>query len=1000
MPVARQVWFAFGTVCAILLAIGGLLFFGLRAIERGNQHEQSRALKKLAVIDDLAQDVGQLQADVTREGLASDINELNFLDQRIRSLEETNAAEFRDFQSYLEHAAERQAYDDVMRARKLYWEQTQLVMALDRANQDAEATKLILAKQAPAYDHLVEAVNKLIEHVEGDANDSAAAMTALISTIRIVGDCLVAVAILIVLGAGFAVARVARRLKEDNRLLEIEVGERKRAEDQLGWKTALLEAQLNSSPDGILVLDEMGRKILQNQRTVDLLRLPKHIVDDPDGEKQLQWVLGRAKDRAQLIEYVKYIRSNPTETKRDEVEFQDGLILDRYSAPVIGTDGKSYGRIWAFRDITERRRGEEQLRLKSALLEAQLNATIDGILIVDKDRKMVLQNQRLLEMFKMSSHIADEAGDEKRLQWVIDLVKDPERFTQKVHYLYAHSDEVSSDEVELVDGRILDRYSAPVIGKNNEYYGRIWTFRDMTERKREADKLRDSDEKFRQLAENINDVFWMTSPDLQQVLYVSPAYEQVWGRSAAKAVENPREWSDAILPEERERVFAAFGQLMVSVPSVSAEFQIARPGGELRCIHSRGFQVRDAAGKVIRLTGVASDITERKKLEARSFQAQKMETVGKLAGGIAHEFNSILTAIIGQCEMMQSELPPEGALAKSAVEINQAATRAAALTRQLLAYGRKQFLQPELLDFNRVIAGMDSVFRLLMGGNVATQIIPTSDLKTVMADAGQIEQVILNIVINARDAMPNGGRLILETANVSFEEESVGRYAELKPGEYVMLAITDTGAGMSEQVKARLFEPFFTTKGVGQGTGLGLSTCYGIIKQSGGHISAYSEVGRGSTFKIYLPQAEQQKKAPVERPSSPGMPRGTETIMLVEDDPALREMATTLLRRLGYTVWPAANGVEALSLKQQRTVGHIDLLLTDVVMPHMSGKELADRVEALFPHTKILFTSAYTESAIVQQGVLNKGVVLLQKPFTPSALARKVREVLEQTKQA
>lgn len=231
--------------------------------------------------------------------------------------------------------------------------------------------------------------------------------------------------------------------------------------------------------------------------------------------------------------------------------------------------------------------------------------------------------------------------------------------------------------------------------------------------------------------------------------------------------------------------------------------------------------------------------------------------------------------------------------------------------------------------------------------------------------------------------------------NASFDKESVERCPELAAGDYVMLAITDTGAGMSEQVKARLFEPFFTTKRVGEGTGLGLSTCYGIIKQSGGHISVYSEAGRGTTFKIYLPQVEQQAKPPTESPSSLALPRGIETILLVEDDPALREMAETLLQRLGYKVWPAANGIEALSLKQQRNVGHIDLLFTDVVMPHMSGKELADRVRSLHPHTKILFTSAYTQNASDHQGILERGVALLQKPYTPSALAHKLREVLD-----
>jgi signal transduction histidine kinase/CheY-like chemotaxis protein len=390
------------------------------------------------------------------------------------------------------------------------------------------------------------------------------------------------------------------------------------------------------------------------------------------------------------------------------------------------------------------------------------------------------------------------------------------------------------------------------------------------------------------------------------------------------------------------------------------------------------------------------DITAHKRLEANLLQSQKMETVGKLAAGIAHEFNSILTAIIGQCELLSMDLPPGSRTARCAVEIRQSGARAATLTRQLLAFGRKQILQPEPLDLNRLLCEMLPVFTLIMAGGVETQIVPAPDLPLVKADSGQLEQALLNIINNAHDAMPNGGKLTLETANVSIDEESLGRYPELKAGHYVMLAVTDTGAGMDEAVKARIFEPFFTTKDVGQGTGLGLSTCYGIVKQSGGHVSVYSEPGRGTTFKIYLPQADRPAGPSPERPASSALPGGTETILLVEDDPALREMAATLLTRLGYKVWAAANGLEALSLKQKPNVGHIDLLFTDVVMPHMSGKELADRVSSMQPQTRILFTSAYTENAAIHQGVLDKGVALLQKPFTPSALAHKLREVLDQ----
>jgi len=516
------------------------------------------------------------------------------------------------------------------------------------------------------------------------------------------------------------------------------------------------------------------------------------------------------------------------------------------------------------------------------------------------------------------------------------------------------------------------------------------------ERKSAEETLRDSEEKFHQLADSVTEVFWMASPDMQQVHYVNPAYELIWDRSVASLYDHPQEWAEAILPEDRERVHAALSRLSVAEPSVSMEYRIARSDGAVRWISSRGFQVRDIAGKVIRITGIASDITDRKQIEARLFQSQKMETVGKLAGGIAHEFNSILTAIIGQSEILLGDLPTGNPLSKNATEIRKAADRAAILTRQLLAYGRKQILRPEILSLNSILAGLEIPMHGLVGRRTDLRITPAAGLKPTKADAQQIEEVIICLVINAAEAMPDGGKLTLETANVTLDQEYVSRFPELNAGEYVMLAITDTGSGMSGEVKAHAFEPFFTTKGAGEGAGLGLSTCYGIIKQSGGHISVYSEPGRGTTFKLYLPEVESQTAIAIKRPEQPALPGGAETVLLVEDDPSLREAAATLLIRLGYTVVTAANGVEALGLLHQRGVGRFDLLFTDVVMPQMSGRELAEKMRALYPHIRTLYTSAYTENAISHQGVLDNGVSLLQKPFTPSALAHRLREVLDQ----
>jgi PAS domain S-box-containing protein len=385
-----------------------------------------------------------------------------------------------------------------------------------------------------------------------------------------------------------------------------------------------------------------------------------------------------------------------------------------------------------------------------------------------------------------------------------------------------------------------------------------------------------------------------------------------------------------------------------------------------------------------------------RQLEGQLLQSQRMETVGKLAGGVAHEFNSILTAIIGQSDMLLADLPANDPLVKNATEIRKAADRAASLTRQLLAYGRKQMLRLETLDLNQIVAGLEGMLLHLMGGDVDVRIIPATGLHSVQADSGQLDQVLMNIAINAREAMPHGGTLTLETSNFTLDEEITGSSAELKPGDYAVLSITDTGKGMSPAVKARVFEPFFTTKGAGEGTGLGLATSYGIIKQSGGHMTVYSELGRGTSFKIYLPHVQRSAAPRPQLREPPDLPHGTETILLVEDDPALREMAAMLLQRLGYDVLTAAGGADALRLLEQQGEKPVDLLFTDVVMPHLDGKELADRILASHPKTKVLFTSAYTENSMVHQGVLGASMALLQKPFTPSALAHKVRQVLDQ----
>jgi two-component system, cell cycle sensor histidine kinase and response regulator CckA len=773
---------------------------------------------------------------------------------------------------------------------------------------------------------------------------------------------------------------------------------------ELANSESLYHSLVDQMPAGVFRKDAEGRYVFVNSWFCRIKgATPDQLLGKTVKELAASELTGQSAKHPEEIQFMilgashhELIMKNGRQIEvEEEYPNVDGKMahLQVVKSAVFGPDGKIIGTQGTLFDITERKHAEAQLAQERNLLRTMIDNSPDAIYIKDLSGRKTLANPA--ELKNMGCKTEAEAIGKSDFEiypreLAAEYFANDQALIQTGRSLINHEEKVVTPDGQthwFLSSKIPLRDATGII------IGLLGMGRDITERIKAEESSRLLGSAVEQSKESI--VITDAELDLPgpKIIFVNPAFTQMTGYTAAEAIgKTPRILQG---PLTDKTVLARLRKNLEHGEAFTGEAINYRKDGTEFNLEWQIAPLRNAAGKITHYVAIQQDITGRKRLEAQLFQSQKLETVGKLAGGFAHEFNSILTAIIGQSELLLGDLTAGSPLVKNATEINKAAARAATLTRQLLAYGRKQFLQPESLDLNRVIAGMESMFHHLLGIDVDTQIIPAPDLHAVKVDAGQIEQVIMNMVINARDAMPNGGKLILETANVSFDLESVGRYPELKPGDYVMLAITDTGTGMSEAVKARVFEPFFSTKGVGQGTGLGLSTCYGIVKQSGGHISVYSELGRGTTFKIYLPQVETSVKISIPRLDAPDLPHGTETILLVEDDPALREMAAALLRRLGYTVLSAANGVEALSLKHQRGTGHIDLLFTDVVMPHMSGKELADRVRALNPHTKILFTSAYTENAIVHQGVLDKGVALLQKPFTPSALAHKVREMLD-----
>jgi PAS domain S-box-containing protein len=700
-------------------------------------------------------------------------------------------------------------------------------------------------------------------------------------------------------------------------------------------------------------------------------------------------------------------------------QFPRALILGELRAdsyigvPIVGVSGTSLGIVSALHDhpiedpeaaravLTilaaragaelERARAEEALRRTGALSAAILAVSLDCVIAIDQHGLITEFNAAAEQTFgyrraeviglEMADVIVPPAQrDGHRRGLARYLAGGEARMLGRRMEVTAMRSDGTEFPAELAITRV------PVDGPPC-FTGFL---RDITEQKRAVELLREKEEQFRALIEDAWDTT-MVIGARGDITYASPAIGRVLG-ICPDAIMG-KNVLDLVHPEDLQQASQTLCDALERPDgSVSAQVRFRHANGGWRTLAGTGRNLltrKSVQGIVVNLR----DVTDERQLTEQLRQAQRLEAVGQLAGGIAHDFNNLVTIVKVNGELLSQSLGATDPRRRDVEEIQEAADRAAGLTRQLLAFSRRQLLQPRVLALNVVIAGMSPLLGRLIGEDIELAVLPSPSDVHVSADAGQLEQVLVNLVVNARDAMPSGGRITVETSIVELDHEMVARHAMVVPGAYAMLAVSDTGIGMSSDVQKRIFEPFFTTKDPGKGTGLGLATVYGIVQQSGGYIWVYSEPGHGTTFKVYLPSVAATPRADTEA-VAPRIPRGTETVLLVEDDEAVRGLAARVLGRQGYTVLQAPSGSDALTLAHQYA-GHIHLLLTDVVMPQMNGRQLAEHLFQIRPATRVLFMSGYTDDDIIRRGLLDLETAFLEKPFTVESLAETTRQTLD-----
>jgi two-component system cell cycle sensor histidine kinase/response regulator CckA len=668
----------------------------------------------------------------------------------------------------------------------------------------------------------------------------------------------------------------------------------------------------------------------------------------------------------------------------------DGASIDveAVGTPII-YDGEP-AVLGSMHDITERKEADLALRAERDRAQRYLDAAEVILLALDVQGRITLVNRYARSIFGWTE--AELLGRDFIEVCVPARIRDQTR--EKLSSVLSESDtSVINNAIVTSSGeeRMIEWRTTFLRDEEGRVVGTFSSGTDITKRDEAIEALRTAEERMRFALEGANVGIWDMDYSTG-ILRWSETIEAHYGLAPGAFDGRFETFVERTHPDDRASLLETVGQAMKSGADFTTLNRSIWPDGTIRRLSGAGRIHLGENGEPLRGVGISQDVTERYTLEAQFQQAQKMEAIGRLAGGVAHDFNNLLTAILGYCELLLTDTIPDDPRRGDIAEIQKAGTSAAGLTRQLLAFSRKQIIELTLLDLNEVVSGLKPMVGRLIGEDVTIQVGLADEPVFVKADRGQVEQVLVNLAVNARDAMPKGGTLTIETANVELDENYTKTHLTVKPGRYVRLTVSDTGTGMTPEVQARLFEPFFTTKEVGKGTGLGLATVHGVVARSGGSVNVYSEVGTGTSFKVFFPRADAETLPPEPTRALEPTPARTHTILVVEDSDGLRELARRLLARQGYTVLVAANAQDALRLFDETE--SIDVLLTDVVMPGTSGPELSRQLVERRPSLKVIYMSGYTDEAIVQHGVLNPGIALLNKPFTSDALERKIREVL------